>query len=88
MVPITFCLSDFAKVDVQQGCWHSEKSPTFPSCKCPSIFSSILTLCPLMMNCVRVVYCNTVHFLLYVVGVCYVQATDLYNSQQSADPAV
>lgn len=41
-----------------------------------------------MMNCVRVVYCNTVHFLLYVVGVCYVQATDLYNSQQSADPAV
>lgn len=51
-------------------------------------FSFILTLCPLMMNCVRVVYCNTVHFLLYVVGVCYVQATDLYNSQQSADPAV
>lgn len=46
-------------------------------------FSFILTLCPLMMNCVRVV-----HFLLYVVGVCYVQATDLYNSQQSADPAV
>lgn len=51
-------------------------------------FSFILTLCPLMMNCVCVVYCNTVHFLLDVVGVCYVQATDLYNSQQSADPAV
>lgn len=62
MVPITLCLSDFAEVDVQQGCWHSERSPTFPSCECP--FSFILILCVSMMTLVCDVNCNTIHISL------------------------